>query len=127
MWRVAAIILGITTASLAWDNHRTDEAIKRAFHYNNHVTVVDADTGETLRPMIKHPQVSSSDIIQQPYGTVSHQDGSVTLMGMGYRPRTFHFALEGYQPQSLTIGPDSPFHDNVRIKLKRRDAPEPSK
>lgn len=126
MWRVAAIILGMATASLAWELHQTRQAIKNAFHYHHHVTVVDADTGATLRPAIEHPTMSSDDIISQPSGTMAHEDGSVTLMGMGYRPRTFQFGMEGYQPESLTIGRESTFYDDVRIKLKRQGAPERS-
>ena len=126
MWRVTAVILGILAVSLAWERHVTRQAIKNVFHYNCRVTVVDADTGEILRPTIEHPSMSGDDIIPQPSGTIAHEDGSVTLSGMAYRPRTFHLGTEGYQPETLTLRPDSPFHEDVRIKMKRQGGPERS-
>lgn len=126
-WMYSTALLALVVASGAWEKHKTERALKNVFHYSYRITLIDSDTGSVLPISMKAPSVSSSDLFQQTTGTASQSDGSVRLSGVGYLPRTFSFTSDGYEVQRLTIGPDSPFADDIRIKLARTSKGEETK
>ena len=124
LWRTSAVILGLCAASLAWERHLTRQTLKNVFLYEHHITLVDAETGEIVRPVIHFPEISSSDdIMQQRHGVTTHQDGTTTLSGMACRPQTILFEHKVYQPEKLTLRQDSPY-DKVLIRMKREGTSE---
>lgn len=119
-WVYSTAILAWGVACLAWEKHQTEKALKNVFFYCYRVTLVDADSGEILRAGISGPVISSTDLFHQSQGTSSHSDGGVTISGVAYMPRKYKFTSTGYESESLTIRPGSPFTDEIQIKLTRR-------
>lgn len=119
-WVYSTAILAWAVALLAWEKHQTAKALKNVFSYCYRVTLVDAESGEILPAGVAGPMTSSADLFHQSQGTSGHGDGSVTISGVGYTPRKFTFTSGGYESESLTIGPDCPFTDEIQIKLTQR-------
>ena len=125
-WVYSTTILAWAVGSLSWEKHQTAKALKNVFSYCYRVTLVDADSGEVLPAGVAGPLTSSADLFQQSQGTTAHSDGSVTISGVGYTPRKFTFTSGGYESESLTIGPDSPFTDEIQIRLNQRQGSGPT-
>lgn len=123
-WAYAAVFLGLIAASLGWDRYRIGRALEDVFHYSYRITLQDSDTREVLPAGVASPPTSSTDLFHQSQSTIAYPDGSVTISGVGYSPRTFNFAAEGYGSKSITITPKCPFTDHIRIKLKKKSMTE---
>ena len=119
VWAYLTILLSLVAASLAWDRYRIEKALREVFHYSYRITLEAEDTGEVLPAGIAGPPTSSSDLFWQSQGTVAHSDGSVTISGTAYTPRTYRFTSQGYGTKSLTLTHESPFSDHIRFKLNR--------
>lgn len=118
-WKFAAIGLAVLLVSIGGSYYRMATAVKKTFHYLHNVTVVDDQTGEPLKFSVGGPVQSTADYFHQSHGVAAISLKEVEIFGVGYKERVIRFSSEGYEPQSLAIGPDSDHLGSIVIRLKK--------
>jgi hypothetical protein len=117
-WLYATVILGLVIPSQWWERRKMLAELRGLYQYRYRIYVIDADTGLPLNPVITHPTNSTNDLFFQGTGSTAYPDHSVAIYGVAYTPRTFRFTLSGYKSTTLTVGPDNPDTDEIRIRLQ---------
>lgn len=84
------------------------EAVDSVFCFNCTVTAVDANTFAPIKIYGNNgPSVHAGNLLKQTYTATILADGTLSIIGMGYEPRKFGIAAEGYSATTLTITPDT--------------------